>query len=207
MRKFIVAYLSIAAVLAPVTQTQAAPALNGKACLGGTSGGLTSASHLSTMKILDGLGLSVEQVKELRARLSQLTTASKPNYTALLADLGLTAEQRSSIQQRIEAQLKPAGYPCLVFKHPKSVIAFLKPHLKPFTQIRYTTQPRLISSRFVDALDHSQKYGASVVKTSAKTIMVRLDHFVPKVWTDSLGTHTRVQVYSRYYTFNPRFEA
>lgn len=89
---------------------------------------LTTRSDLDGSAIAKGLGLTAEQVRALRSRLTQYW---RPAGFPGLGGLGLTQQQIALIQARINAdvtamQKHPLGWPCKAFTHRARTVAFIR---------------------------------------------------------------------------------
>lgn len=138
----------------------------------GTSCMNTQAAKPSTSQLVDGLGLTPDQVRAARSRLSQYGGA---NYQGL-AGLGLTSAQITEIQRRLGAAGHPEGWPCAPFKNKIRVVRFVAAKLvyngfRPGIQF-FTVSPRQV--RFNATQDGIQYYGV-VAKTAPRQITIRLD--------------------------------
>lgn len=165
----IVAVCVLAGIAA--AQVHAAPAYT-RDCLD-----QTTARALDTKRVVGGLGLPADQVRELRARLSTYGSV-RNDFT--LNGLGLTAAQITEIKRRIAVQVAewnkyPLGYPCAAFKNPTKVMAYMKAEL-----IDNGFRPRMTMTlrsprqvQFV-AIQDGVRYWGTVAKYGPRLIKTRL---------------------------------
>lgn len=127
----------------------------------------TGHSALPTDSIMQGLVLTGDQKRELRARLS--TFDSVRGFEGL-DGIGLTAEQTALIQKRLNAVIAERkahgpGWPCPAFKNPAKSIALVRSTLvyngfRPAMWIKLVT-PRQIAFRAIQ--DGVTYYGTAAV--------------------------------------------
>jgi hypothetical protein len=159
------------ALLGTAMSVQAAPAVTKQSCLAATA-----ARHFDTAAVVANLGLTPDQVRATRARLSQYTTASGvPN----LDGLGLTPAQITEIKRRMAAytatHTHPLGWPCAPFKNRARVVKFVKSTLiyngfRPSVQF-YGTAPRQIAFK---GIQDGQEYFGTVAKYGLRKITILL---------------------------------
>ena len=153
--------------------TAAADSLNVDRCLQ-----LTTTKALSTSRILSGIvGLTPDQVRELRSRLASYNSAR--GFKGL-DGMGLTPEQIQEIQRRIDVQVAewnryPLGWPCKPFKDPSAVQKFVRADLidngfRPRMTFKKTS-PRQFQLR---AIQDGNEYLGIVVKTGSRQLTIRL---------------------------------
>ena len=202
---------ALASAASSAAHAKASPHIDGKRCIVTTE--YTGLTMKSTF--LRSLGLTPEQVKEVRSIFAGLSTDGvhiyggllpgelnttrrtfEQVYAARLAGLGLTPEQKTGLAANVAAQIaaiKPTGSPCAPFVNPKLVVQRLRSGLSGVTNLAFRVKPRIIFLSGEMKLSAGQSYSVigQAVKTQRRQIMVRLQVLAPTVWTDSLGTHSR----------------
>lgn len=143
---------------------------------------LTTREALRSKQITRDLGLTVDQVKELRARLA---TYNSVRGFAGLDGLGLTGAQRAEIMRRIQLQVDewnrhPVGWPCGPFKSKARVVLWVHDRLV-FDGFRPSTRVWVVSPRQIriDGVQDGVRMDGVVVRTGTRQIAVRLD-----AWAD-----------------------
>lgn len=137
----------------------------------------TTAQKLNPKPILAGLPLTVEQVREIRSRLTQYGSVHWKGF----ADLGLASDVITEISRRIRLQVAewnryPLGYPCPVFKSPARTKAFVRGLLiangfRPASVSIRKTSPRQFQLRGIQ--DGVQFFGI-VVKSASRRVTIYL---------------------------------
>lgn len=168
-------------LLIVIVQAQAIPAatqLDLQRCLN-----LTTARTLATKKILSGLELTADQVRELRSRLLSYNSVS--GYRGI-DGIGLTREQKAEILRRIAVQVAemnryPLGWPCKPFVNPTRVARWVKAKLiangyRPAMSFRKTS-PRQFQFRAIQ--DGVEQFGV-VAKSGRRQIAVRVQSVSPR---------------------------
>lgn len=161
----------LAATILGVGTSSASPEADISRCLQ-----FTTAQGLRTARILDGLPLTPDQVREVRSRLSQYNSVR--GYPGI-DDLGLPPEVVAEIKRRIALQVAewnrfPLGYPCAVFKAPAKTKTFVRQALvdngfrAASISIRKTS-PRQFQLR---GIQDGYEYFGIVVKTAKRQIAI-----------------------------------
>ena len=144
----------------------------------------TTAQGLRTARILRGLPLTPDQVREVRTRLSQYNSVR--GYPGI-DDLGLPPEVVAEIKRRIAVQVAewnkhPLGYPCMVFKSPSQTTGFVRQLLldngfrRAGLSIRKTS-PRQFQLKGIQ--DGVQMLGI-VVKTGKRQVAIFVESVSPR---------------------------
>ena len=138
---------------------------------------LTTHAELNTSAIVNGLGLTPDQVRQARARLSQY--GSIRGFPGL-DGLGLTADQVSQMNARIAAQVAknahPLGWPCAPFQNRARTVAFVRALLVGNGFRSYSIKFTTIAARqiqFTGIQDGVALIGA-VAKTGPKQLTIEL---------------------------------
>ena len=166
-------------VFATATDVEASPQIDITDCLH-----YTTAQGLRSARIVDGLPLTPDQVREIRGRLSQFNSIS--GYPGL-DDLGLPPEVVAEINRRIALQVAEwnkhaAGYPCMVFKSPTRTTGFARRVLlangfqRAGLSIRKTS-PRQFQ---VTGIQNGVQIYGIVVKTAKKQIAIFVESISPR---------------------------
>jgi hypothetical protein len=172
----------LAGVFSTATGVNASPQLDPSRCLQ-----FTNTKALATSRILAGLPLTPELVKEVRSRLSQYNSVR--GYPGI-ADLGLPPDVEAEINRRIQLQVAewnryPVGYPCPVFKSAAKTKAFvgallIKNGFRPSLTIRKTSSRQFQLRGIQDRLPRDShghrgvEFLGIVVKTAPRQIAVYL---------------------------------
>jgi hypothetical protein len=144
----------------------------------------TTAQGLRTARILRGLPLTPDQVREVRSRLSQYNSVR--GYPGI-DDLGLPPAVVAEIKRRIALQVAewnkhPLGYPCMVFKSPSQTTGFVRQLLldngfrRAGLSIRKTS-PRQFQLKGIQ--DGVQMFGI-VVKTGKRQVAIFVESVSPR---------------------------
>lgn len=164
--------LALIAALAALAATTTAPAANTytRTCFD-----LTTARGLDTKRVVNGLGLPPDLIRELRGRLASYNSV-RNDFT--LEGLGLTAAQITEIKRRIAVQVAewnkyPLGWPCAPFKNPARVIKYVKAQLI-YNGFRPAMTVRIMSTRQIrfQAIQDGQRYTVIVAKFGPREIRI-----------------------------------
>lgn len=172
------ALIALVAV-AMATTASATPTADITRCLN-----FTNTKALATSRIVKGLPLTPDQVREVRSRLVQYSSVR--GYPGI-DDLGLPPDVVAEINRRIAVQVAewnryPLGYPCLVFKAPTKTKAWVDQLLldngfrRAGLSIRRTS-PRQFQLRGIQ--DGIAMFGI-VVKTGKRQVAVFVESVSPR---------------------------
>ena len=144
----------------------------------------TTTKALATPRILKGLPLTPDQVREVRSRLSQYNSVR--GYPGI-DDLGLPPDVVAEINRRIAVQVAewnkhPLGYPCMVFKSPSQTTAFVRQLLLDNGFRRAGLSVRKTSARQfqLKGIQDGIPIFGIVVKTGKRQIAVFIESVSPR---------------------------
>lgn len=171
--------LAVPALASAAPSASASPQIDIGDCLQ-----YTTTQGLRTARILDGLPLTPDQVREIRSRLSQYNSVR--GYPGI-DDLGLPPDVVAEINRRIALQVAewnkhPLGYPCMVFKAPSRTKAFVQNLLvdngfrRAGLSVRKTS-PRQFQLKGIQ--DGVQMFGI-VVKTGKRQVTIFVESVSPR---------------------------
>lgn len=160
-------------MLASASVAMARPSAAPQQCLN-----LTVASHVSTSSVLQGLGLTPDQIREMRSRLSQYTTFGQFSD---FGGIGLTQQQIATIKARLAAhdaaQSKhPLGWPCKRFANRTRTLKFVRQMLvgngfRAYSIKFYGTSPNQIQ---FSGIQDGVQYAGAVARSGVREITVQL---------------------------------